>query len=75
MRHENVSGSFETTSFFRNVHTRHELVYGRKVVTDSLVDQVLSLRNRTFFWNRLTTSPASVSRIPKDMTGLFVHAT
>jgi hypothetical protein len=28
MRHENVSGSFETPSYFRNVHTFHEL--GRK---------------------------------------------
>ena len=36
MRHENVSGSFETPSCFRNVHTLHELTCVRKVVTHSL---------------------------------------
>jgi hypothetical protein len=32
MRHENVSGSFEIPSCFRNVHTLHELVCRRKVL-------------------------------------------
>ena len=36
MRHENVSGSFETPSCCRNVRTRHELACVRKVVTRSL---------------------------------------
>ncbi len=36
IRHENVSGSFETQSCFRNVYTLHELTYVRKVVTGSL---------------------------------------
>jgi hypothetical protein len=34
--YENVSGSFETPSCFRNVRTPHELVYVRKVVSRSL---------------------------------------
>ena len=32
MTYENVSGSFETPSCFRNVHTRHELPCVRKVL-------------------------------------------
>ena len=36
MTYEKVSGSFETTSCFRNVRTLHELACGRKVVTRSL---------------------------------------
>jgi len=36
MRHENVSGSFETQSCFRNVRTRHEPVCVRKVVSRTL---------------------------------------
>ena len=36
MTYENVSGSFETPSCFRNVHTLHELACVRKVVTRSL---------------------------------------
>ena len=36
MRHENVSGSFEIPSCFRNVHTLHELACVREVVTSSL---------------------------------------
>ncbi len=36
LRHENVSGSFQTQSCFRNVLTRHELPCVMKVVTHSL---------------------------------------
>ena len=32
VRHESVSGSFETPSCFRNVNTLHELVSVRKIV-------------------------------------------
>ena len=41
MRHENVSGSFETPSCFRNVHTLHEFAWVRKVVTRSALPRFL----------------------------------
>jgi hypothetical protein len=87
VRHENVSGSFETPSSFRNVHKLHELSWVRKVVTRSLNRFLLvnvtyrhmrtkrhkfiwtclhtqetnrDLRNKVYFWTRLTTSAASI---------------
>jgi hypothetical protein len=67
MTYENVSGSFETPSSFRNVRTRHELAYVRKVVTSSLTRFLINFllvhatsrhmrtKRHTFIWTSVCT--------------------
>jgi hypothetical protein len=54
MTYENVDGSFEIPSCFRNVHTRHELTSVRKVVTRSLTRFLLVYVTVTILFQECT---------------------